>query len=50
MESDVESTLKIETYYPTIDEFKDFAEYIRRLEKQNISFAKVNLLHFTEMI
>lgn len=48
MESKIPSDLKIQTFKPTLEEFKDFSDIIRRIGKNNFA-AKVgnsNLLFF----
>lgn len=45
MESKIKSSLKVPLFKPTIQEFEHFAEYIAKLEKKNISFAKVSFVY-----
>lgn len=43
MESKIKSKLNKNIFTPSKSEFENFADYIAKLERQNISFAKVSL-------
>lgn len=43
MQSEVKSSLETKIFRPTIAEFQNFAQYIKKLEHMNLSFAKVSI-------
>lgn len=43
MESGIKSDVNVPEFRPIMEDFSNFKEYIDKLEKQNLSFAKVSI-------